>query len=343
MKTNAMTMSLVAGMAVGGAVLAGPPRAGDISEHARVVVHLDLDSMRSTHLGGWLMEQIEEESNNFEEMREVLEGFTLRAEGGLTGVTAYAGDLDDDGPENLVVVVKGDEHLRHWFNAIAEKLEVEAGLEPVEIGGHSALVVPMDDETGYLTLVREGGAYTAVLGQSEESFTEGVGVLTGERPSLDENARAELDDAWRDGTIMLFGTAKLEVFGEMEEASAVMESVKSIWGRMGEEDGTLFAQARLTTDEHEKVQQLVTAYHGLMAFGMLMQNDNEELQQVMELAQSISMKASGGSLIMSFERDAAETIGWLEEHKAKGYDDKHHDDDDDGWGHEEDDDDGWDD
>ncbi|MFG0305402.1 MAG: hypothetical protein ACF8Q5_04220 [Phycisphaerales bacterium JB040] len=347
MRTNATTMSLVAGMAVGGAVLAGPPRAGEISEHARVLMHVDLDTMRSTHVGEWLLGRMEDESNDFAELREVLPGFTLRAEGGLTGLTAYAGNLNDDGPENLVVVLKGDEHLRTWFDAIADKLEQEAGQEPVKVGGHSALLVPMDDETGYLTLVREGGSYTAVLGQSEESFTEGVGVLTGDRSSLGAEGRAELSDAWRDGTIMLFGASKLELFGQMDEASAVMESVKSVWGRFGEDDGTLFAQAKFTSDADEKVQQLVTAYHGLMAFGMLMQNDHEELREVMKMAQSLTMQASGGSLIVSFERDAEEMIRWIEEQEARkdgwddGHDDHHHDDD--GWGHEDDDDDGWDD
>jgi len=331
---------------VAGGAMAGPPSADQISERAKVMVHIDLDALNSSAMGDMLLDQIEADSNNFEEIQQLFPGFTLRPGGGLHGITAYAGGIDNDGPTNMVVLVRGDKHLKGWEENLAQMLS-ENGGESVDIDGHPTLVVPMDDETGYLTLLKNGADdFTWVFGQSVTSLTEGLGVLAGDRQAVQGDTRARIDRKWREGTVAMFGTARLEIFDQMEEASAILKLANQVWGSIGETDGRFFAEVIVHSEEAKKANQLVAVFNGAVGLGSILAQDNEELAAVMEMVQSVKVWAKDGNFSISFEHDAEGMIEFIQEHAEGSFShddgddwDEADDGDDDGWGHEDDDDD----
>lgn len=331
MNGRMMVWGAGAAVLVAGGATAGPPSADQISEHAKVMVHIDLDALNASAMGDMLLDQLEADSNNFEEIQQLFPGFTLRAGGGLHALTAYAGGLNNDGPDNMVVLVRGDSNLKGWEENLAQML-AEHGGESVDIEGHATLVVPMDDETGYLTVIENGADdYTWVFGQSVLSLTEGLGVLAGERPAVQGETRTRIDRKWRDGTIAMFGTARLDIFNEMEEASAILKLANQVWGNIGEDEGRFFAEVIVHSDEQKKANQLVAVFNGAVGLGSILAQDNEELASVMAMVQSFKVWAKDGNFSIAFEHDAEAMIEFLEEHAEGGFG---HDADDD-WGHDE--------
>ncbi|MFT5423839.1 MAG: hypothetical protein ACI89L_001630 [Phycisphaerales bacterium] len=301
-----------AAVVVAGGAMAGPPNADQISEQAKVMVHIDLDAMNDSMIGDMLLSRLEADSNNFEELREIFPGFTLRAQGGLHGLTAYAGGLSNDGPKDMVLLISGDANLKDWNQNLGEML-AEHGGETIDINGHSTLAVPMDDETGYLTLLKNGDDdYTWVFGQSVVSLTEGLGVLAGEKPAVEGEVRERIERRQKSGTIAMFGTARLEIFEEMEQASAFLNLANQVWGKVGESEGRAFAEVTVHTNAEEKANQLVTVYKGAVAFGSVLAQGNEELAEAMAMVQAFKVWAKDGYFTIAFDYDAEELIEFIE-------------------------------
>lgn len=324
-----------AAVALAGSAIASPPSADQVSEHAKVMMHVDLEALNASKMGNMILEQIEADSNNFEEMQQIFPGFTLRPEGGLRGITAYAGGVGHDGPENMVMLVHGDRHLKNWEEGLAEML-AENGGDIIDIDGHSTLVVPMDEETGYLSLVKNGGNdFTWVFGQNVLSLSEGLEVLAGESAAVQGVARERIGRKWKDGTIAMFGTARLEVFEDMEPASAILNLANEVWGRIGEDEGEFFAELTVHSEDQKKVNQMMTVYNGAIALGSILAQESEELSEVMAMAQTFKVWAKDGYLTLAFEHDAEKLMELIEEQTQDSWDYDIEVEDDDGWDDEE--------
>jgi len=60
---------------VAGSAMAGPPVARHIDPDARWVLHVDLEELNSTEIGSFLMDMVAAETDDFEEIREVMPNF----------------------------------------------------------------------------------------------------------------------------------------------------------------------------------------------------------------------------------------------------------------------------
>ena len=100
---------------VAGSALAGPPVAGHVDPDAKWVVHVDLEQLNSTQLGSFLMDMVAAETDNFEDIREIMPNFWPGPDGGMFGITLYGAELefeDDEIPEDFCAVIYGNENIR---------------------------------------------------------------------------------------------------------------------------------------------------------------------------------------------------------------------------------------
>ena len=320
--------------------LAGPVEARHVPESARWVAQVDLQAMADTQIGGFLLEQIDRESEGYKDIRQALPGFTLAPEGGMKGLTLYGHSLEDDAKEEFVAMIYGDERIADWgdqLDAVFRAHGVESA--SIEVRGTKVWPVPMDEGnagTLYAGMLSRADQRLWVLAMDLPRLTKALAHVKG---GAEGNA-ALSGITWKDGTIGFAAVKDPSELADFEEMSSVIGNAKSILARVGEADGRAFAEAAVHTDAPEKADQIARVLDGLVALGTMMGGSDPELAKVMEFARSVRIESEGGKLRVGLSHDAGEVVQLLREaerHDDWDHDDHehhgdHHDDTDDGWG-----------
>lgn len=319
MRTALTTAVVISGL--GAPVLAAPLRAGHVDSDARWVAHLDLEAAGHSIIGKWVFQQARAESDDFEELQEILPGFTLEADGPIRGITVYGSAVDMEahgGWDSFVGVVYGTGQLKEWDAHIARVIEAaeELGGIQMQVDGRSVRAIPVEDGVVYMTLASgSGGRHAMVFAFHPPRLGRALDVIGGERESARESSLMP-KHGWRDGTIAYFAAEELTEFGELEEASRVLGQAKTIGMRVGEADGRFFAEAAIETDEPEKAAALAHIVQGFVALGTLaaaQQDGDPELRRLMRLASDLRFEASDSTFVASFSHDAGSVVELLEE------------------------------
>lgn len=326
---------------VAGSAIAGPPVSGHIDPDARWVVHVDLEQLNSTEIGSFLMDMVAAESDNFEDVREVMPNFWPGPQGGMFGVTLYGSELefdDDEVPEDFCAVIYGNDQIRGWgsmLEAIALHEGFEDQLKKRELHGCDVWSMPMD----------EGGRIYAGLVEGRGDRVAWVVSFDSDRIGrslafFDDNGGGnELlpRDGWRDGTVAFVATNAMDGIPMDRKASQVIGEAKSFKARVGEVGANAFLQMSLDTGDKEKAQSVISIGQGLMAIGQLAAAEDEELAAVMRVARGLQLSTSGTSVLVDFEHDAGEIVEFLRESGEFDVEDHFDYDDDDEDDHDEDD------
>lgn len=331
-----------AGLAFGaGSAVAGPPVEKHIDPGAGWMVHLDLDAVADTEMGEFLMGMIAAETDEFEDIREVMPNFWPGPEGGMFGLTAYGSSLDieGDGAEDMCVILYGDDQISGWgsmLHGIALHEGMEDEIRHRQVRGHDAWSFPVDDGRGYAGLVEKGRNVAWIVAFDSDTFDDALALFDDGRGDTDLMPRG----GWRDGTIAYISTNTLDGLDVDEKASRVLGDARSLRMRVGEEDGEAYFQGALDTGDDENANSIMSIAQGLLAIGNLAAADDEELREVMRVAQGLSFDVEGSTVYVELTHDAEEVVEFLEEASEGGWDHNHdeydHDDDDD---HDHDDDD----
>jgi len=328
---------------IAGSAIAGPPVSGHIDPVAKWVVHVDLEQLNSTEIGSFLMDMVAAETDDFEDIREVMPNFWPGPKGGMFGVTLYGSELefeDDEVPEDFCAVIYGNEQIRGWgsmLEAIALHEGFEDKLKKREIHGADVWSMPMDEGGRiYAGLVEGRGDRVAwVVSFDSDRIERSLAFFE------DKGGGNELlpRDGWRDGTVAFMATNAVGDVPMDRKASKVIGEAKSFKLRVGEVGKNAFLQVALDTGDSERAKSVMGVAQGLMAIGQLAAAEDEELAAVMRVARGLELSTSGTSVLVDFEHDAGEIVEFLRESGEFDVDvDNHFDrDDDDDDDHDEDD------
>ncbi|RNC80438.1 MAG: hypothetical protein ED559_01095 [Phycisphaera sp.] len=313
---RALTLAC-AGLAFGaGSAVAGPPVEKHIDPDAGWMVHVDLDAVADTEIGEFLMQMISAETDDFEDIREVMPNFWPGPEGGVFGLTAYGTSLDiegGDGAEDMCVILYGDDQISGWgsmLHGIALHEGMGDEIRHRQVRGHDAWSFPLDDAgRGYAGLVEKGRNVAWIIAFDSGTFDDALGLFDEGRGDTDLMPRG----GWRDGTIAYISTNTLDGLDVDEKASRVLGDARSLRMRVGEEDGEAYFQGALDTGDDENARSIVSIAQGLLAIGNLAAADDEELREVMRVAQGFSFDVEGSTVYIELTHDAEEVVEFLEE------------------------------
>lgn len=311
-------MGVAAGLVLtAGSVAAGPPVSGHIDGEAAWVLHVDLEAMGSSRLGSFLLEALADETDEFEEIRELIPGFFPGPSGGMLGLTMFGRSLEQDGdrtPEDFCAIVYGTDAISGWGARIEAITEREGFAEHVTTRErHGGMVWSVPTEEGgraYAGRVQgRGGRIAWVIGFDADLIDRALA-----RFAVEGGGTGLLPlDGWRDGTIAFAATDAIDKLPMDDKASRVIGEARSIKIRLGETDARAFVQMSLDTGDDERAQTVLSVAHGLIAIGQLASADDPDLARVMAVVQDVSLRASGRSVLLDFSRDTEELIGFIRE------------------------------
>ena len=304
----------------GSAATAGPLNPKHIPDSARWVAHVDLEAGAASEIGRFLLDAIDEDTEGYKDIRQGLPGFTLAPEGGIDGMTIFGRSFDEDGPEEFVAYIYGDERIGAWGDQIDNALR-QGGQDPasIEVEGRRAWGIPIEDgeETIFATLLSKGDARTWIISNNLLKVSQAAAFV--DKGGGDGGALDGFE--WRPGTIAMVGVKDPGKVADFEEMSAVIGRAKSITARVGERDGEFFAEAKAVTEDAEGADQIARVLDGFVALGSMMQSNDPELARLMRFSKSLHISGEGGAVRVTFEHDAGEVLGLIRQLKEEGDDD----------------------
>ena len=300
-----------------GSALAGPPVSAHIDPDARWVIHVDLEQLSSTKIGSFLMDMAADETDNFEDIREIMPNFWPGPEGGIYGITLYGSALefdDDEVPEEFCAVIYGNEKIRGWgsmLEAIALHEGFEDQLKKREIHGSDVWSMPMEEGGRiYAGLVEGRGDRLAwVVSFDSDRIEQSLAFFDDKAGGNELLPR----DGWRDGTVAFIATNAVADVPMDRKASKVIGEAKSFKVRVGEVGKEAFLQMSLDTGDQEKAKSVMNIGQGLLAIGQLASGEDEELAELMRVASGLRLTTSGSNVLVDFEYDANEIVKFLRE------------------------------
>jgi len=312
---RSVMMGVGFGLAVcAGSAIAGPPVGRHIDPGANWVVHFDLNSIDETEIGGFFMDLLDQETEDFAEIRESMPNFWPGPEGGMFGITMYGSSLDmegDDVPDGFTAIIYGDDQIAGWgsmLEAIALHEGFEDEIKTREVHGYDVWSVPMDGGGRvYAGKVEKGDNVAWVIAFDSSRIRDSL-LMFSDGGGTDLLPR----DGWREGTIAYLSTSTLDGI-DLDEASIVIGEAKSVRMRIGEDAGEVYLQAALDLGDEERADKIRSIVHGLIAIGQFVAAEDEELAMVMEAVRGREVGASGGRVLFDLTNDAGDVIEFLEE------------------------------
>jgi hypothetical protein len=266
-----LALVLAAGM-VAGQVLAGSFQAKMVSDSARWVVHADLELLKQTTVGSFLVNQLDagDTGNKMAALSAILQ-FDPRKD--LTGVTMYGQSRE---PSAAVAVFSGT------FNVpqLVTLLKANPSYESAAHGGntiHSWVDEKKPGERSY------GCAHSGkiLIGQGLPMLKEALDVLDGKHAALD--AAASFGELPVKEPFFMAGTDLPGLVGKSE--AQMLSQAKSVGMALGEKDGQVLLSVILSTLDAETAVKLQQIAQGLLAMGQMNQEKEPELAALLQAAQ----------------------------------------------------------
>jgi hypothetical protein len=297
-----------------------PLQRADVAANPAWVVHVDVDGLRPTAIGQFLLAEMEKPEAkakfaalqtmfNFDP-RKQLHGLTLYSTGKVMedGVLIAYADVD---PERLVTMAKAakdyqstdyKQHVIH--NWIDDKKKAVDGVTPrvyAAIQGRRILV----------------------FAQQEKRVAQALDVLDRAAPNLaGGTAFAELG-ASGSTSIIQAAARKLDI-PDAAPSAALLRLAKSARLQVGEAQGQLRAKLNLEAEDEDVAKQMMLIGQGTIAFMKLVGGNPGSAK----LAESLSLRQDGTGVIASLAVSTADAIEFMKadaarkaEKKAKGEND----------------------
>jgi hypothetical protein len=291
---------------------AGPLQKEQIAADAKWLVHLDVDKLRATTSGDYIIKQL---------LNPKLNDFTRQFDFDLdwnkvNSLTAYGSAFQSKSSFNGVVLIKTDLDLRKALDSAIEKMTQDKGKEgnPIQ----------KSEEGNITTYSLKDSVFAAfqpgkpvILGRSLDSVQKAGEVFSKDSPNLTSaKTFAEFPKTEKP----FFFQAAIDGFNpeailgghpqEGDEANPKAKILKMADGArimLGEELNQLFADISLKAKSSEVVTQIQQVVQGMIALASLSQQDNQNLQQ---LTQSAKVSSAGKivSLSLSYPADQAITL-----------------------------------
>lgn len=253
-----MTMCGVVAAMTGGA-MAAPLNQGHVSADAKWVLHVDVDSLKSTQVGQILMQRLTsgQENNKLNALAAML-GTDLRKD--LSGVTLFSvSDREEDG----VVVLNGR------FNTTQLDTIVKANKDYSESTVNGVTVRSWTDEKknkkSYGAIVSDK---MIVMSGGEAAIKAALTAIGGSAPSLvsKKNPALDLDGA---NSAVVIAAADMASIKSKKPNAQTFKQAKSAAASVAEQGADMVGHVTLQTDSAENAQHMADAVRGIVALVQL--------------------------------------------------------------------------
>jgi hypothetical protein len=278
----------------------GPLRRADVAAEPTFVLHLDVDALRPTAIGQFLLGEMDKPAAQgmvatFQTIfnldpRKQLHGLTLYSTGKAPedGVLLVYGEFE---VERLVTVAKG---ARDYQSASYRQHPIHSWINEQKIGSNG--VTPRV----YAAFPSER---MVICAQKEARVAEALDVLDHKAPSLADGTLFPQLGAKGTTSFMQAAARKLNI-PDFAPDAAVLRMAKAAWLEIGEAQGQLRVSLNLEAGDEEASKQMVSVGQGLVAL-MKLQQDN---QGSVKLAEGLSLKQDGTGVAATLVVPTAQAI-----------------------------------
>jgi len=274
----AVTLSLITGVMFSGLPAhAAPLQRSQVAAGAKWLLHLDVDALRKSQLGGSVMKSVLDEAGE-----DLKEDANLDLEAILrntSSILAYGTDYKSGKDGKGVLIWQGSKEIEQIANAfLIQQAEANlAGTGGVKVArkGETPVYAFGDDMH---VMVRPGGGL--ILGRSLDQIDVATGVLEGKAGSLQGR---DTFTEYRDLPGSFFFLALAEGFNKEADVPPQASVLKLTDGgrlALGESEGKLRVQLTLKAQSKEVTEQIQQVIQGILAIATLSQGENPELQQL---------------------------------------------------------------
>lgn len=324
MKNIARILMLILSVALTSS--AGPLQKQQVGADAKWLVHLDVDRLRSTKVGDFLINQV---------LAAKLGALTRQFEFDLDwqkvhALTAYGTSYQSKSGFDGVLLIKADLDLQSALDAAIEKSAQESKTKSAPIEKTQEGDVTTYSLKNHLFVTFKPGR-PVVVGKSLDSVAKAGEVLSGTAANL---ASTKTFSEFPKPRSPFFFVATAEGFNPSSELAGggtqgdepnpkakILKLANSGRVDLGEESDQLFLDVSLKAKSAEVVTQIKQVIQGMIALASLSQPDNQDLQQ---LAQSAKVSSSGNFVTLKLGYPTDQAVLFLSHNLNKHAEHKKH-------------------
>jgi len=310
--------------------LASPLQNQQVAADAKWLVHVDVDKLRSTTVGAYVIKQVLQTK-----LESLKSQFDLDVDlNKISSLTAYGNGYQTKPDFNGVVLINTDLDLQKALDAAIEKISQGSSNTPAAIQKTQEGKVTTYSMKDNLVASFQPGK-PVIVGKSLDSVQKARDVLSGASANLASTKTFSEFPASQKAYFFLAAADISKLTGEFSgrpgEDDAANPKAKILklaeGGRvvLGENADQLFLEVSLKARTAELVTQMQQVIQGMIALASLSQPDNQDLQQ---LAQSAKVSTDGNIVSLKLGYPADKALVMLNSHlegqkRAEGHGKKH--------------------
>ena len=321
-----------------GTATAGPLKKDRVAAEARWLIHVDVEALLDSTVGGFLLEHAEQfniDLDDFDDMKREL-GVDPRTD--LKSITLY-GTGDVPGEDAIIVAVTNDR-----IDQAIEKLldNDDVPIRRRALNGKPVYLIGGKGDRHYVS-IQPLGAHRriVVISDDKESFRNALDVIAGDSPAISMGRSNIPADDPQEGSLVFLSVGDIDAFGDDGPASQIIRMSDGFTADLAEVNGVLTGRASVNAESPETANDISQVLRGLVALGRLMVTQQPELAPLLELADSLNIRTRDSRISISIRYDAGELLEKAEQlmrqHGGAGHRHDHDDDWDDDWDDNDDD------
>jgi hypothetical protein len=289
-----------------GPAVGRPLEPGWVAADALWLLHLDFGALKNSTIGRFVLEHPDEfELDDLDEFEQ---------EVGLDPLTdfisftlyGYSDDPESDGVIVAVTTARADEAL--------DRLMAHEEVDAAEIVREGYTIQSLSDggERMYLHVrpADRRDQRIVVLAGSEEGLVRAVKVIDNRAPGLAVGRSSILDGGPHPGSIVFLACGDLEALGGVEPASEVLRLSDGVTMDVGEVQGQVYGEARVSASSPENAAAIADVVRGMIALGRLIATEEPQARPLMELANAINVAVQDQKITVRISFDA-EHLAWI--------------------------------
>jgi hypothetical protein len=284
---------------------AKPFQVAQVSDSATWVVHADLDALKATQVGGFLLEKLNtgDAANKMAAFTAIF-GFDPRRT--LNTITLYG---KDKAPEKSVLMAEGlfdQVQLLTLLKANSTYTEQPYGTYTI----HSWIDAKKPHEGRQYGSFHPGGL--VLISRGDAMLKEALDVLDGKHASLD--AQKAFGAALPVRAPFFMAGVDLVSAGDLNPQAQMFKQAHSGQLMLAEQNGNLTASVQLSAQDAGAASNIQAVAEGMLALARLGQDQNA---QVARLAQAARISRQGNDVRLDLSSPAQEIISLIEADMAR--------------------------
>lgn len=278
----------------------------DLPDNTKAFIHLDFDALRKSKLGSTLINWAQKEDGGKEKMDEIEKdiGFDLLT--AINGVTISTNGKKDYG----MVILKHTANIKKVLSYIkkadgyyATKYKTSGGKGSEtyihSVGKKRTNLKEKPDDRGYISFVDKN---TAVIAPSRKLTGQGIELVKGNRSTL--SLPVELSIGIGKVKLPLISSyVDIDALGDVIEDDNIKDMVRDSMFFLGETDGRLIMNLKITAQSVETAEHMYNMANGLLGIASLkMKNAPEKMSLIKAMKISKKQSAIIASFSMSVDK-----------------------------------------